>query len=57
MFQNGQLPTSKISTMFISLIPDTLQSVVDKLSSEQHFAYRICMAVMVGSLEEDLCFL
>ena len=29
----------------------------DELSSDQHDAYRICMAVIVGSVDEDLQFL
>ena len=37
--------------------PDIPQSVVDELSGDQHYAYRICMAVMVGSVDEDLQFL
>ena len=37
--------------------PDIPQSVVDELSSDQHYAYRICMAVIVGSVDEDLQFL
>ena len=37
--------------------PDIPQSVVDELSSDQHYAYRICMAVMVDSVDEDLQFL
>ena len=34
--------------------PDIPQSVVDELSSDQNYAYKICMAVMVGSVDEDL---
>ena len=37
--------------------PDIPHSVVDELSSEQHYAYRICMAIMVGLVDEDLHFL
>ena len=37
--------------------PNIPHSVVDDLSSHQHYAYRICMAVMVGSADEDLHFL
>ena len=36
---------------------DIPHSVVDELSSDQHYAYRICMAVMVGSVDEDFHFL
>ena len=34
--------------------PDIPQSAVDELSSDQHYAYRICMAVIVGSVDENL---
>ena len=34
--------------------PDIPQSVVDELSSDQHYTDRIFMAVMVGSVDEDL---
>ena len=37
--------------------PDIPHSIVDELSSDQHYAYRICMAVMVDSMDEDLYFL
>ena len=37
--------------------PDIPQSIVDELSSDQHYASRICMAVIVGSVDEDLQFL
>ena len=37
--------------------PDLPQAVVDDLSSDQHYAYRICMAVMIGSVDEDLQYL
>ena len=37
--------------------PDLPHSVVDKLSNDQHYAYRICMAVMVGSVEKIFKFL
>ena len=36
--------------------PDIPHSIVDELSSDQNYAYRICMAVMVGSVDEDLHF-
>ena len=37
--------------------PDIPHTVVDELSSDQHYAYRICMAVTVGLVDEDLHFL
>ena len=37
--------------------PDIPYSVVDELSNDQHYANRIYMAVMVGSVDEDLHFL
>ena len=37
--------------------PDIPHSVVDELSNDQHYAYKFCMAVMVGSVDEDLHFL
>ena len=43
-----------ISNMYFPNIP---HSVVDELSSDQHYAYRICMAVMFGSVDKALHFL
>ena len=37
--------------------PEVPQSVVDDLSSDQHYAYRMCMAVILGSVESNLQFL
>lgn len=37
--------------------PELPQSVVDDLSTDQHYAYRICMAVILGSVDLDLQFL
>ena len=37
--------------------PDIQHLVVNELSNDQHYAYRICMTVMVGSVDEDSHFL
>ena len=50
-------PVVEFKQISNSHFPELPQSVVDDLSTDQHYAYRICLAIILGTIDNDLRYL